>query len=68
LVASPKIYRSAFRSREVVRTVRRPTIGTGPFIMTTFLGFDHRLVLDDVNQCYRSTALPGMNPIHREKC
>ena len=45
LVASPNAYRSAVRSREVLRTVRRPTIGTGPFCMTTFFGFDNRLLL-----------------------
>jgi hypothetical protein len=45
LVASPNAYRSAFRSREVLRTVRRPTFTAGPFCMTTFLGFDNRLLL-----------------------
>ena len=45
LVASPDAYRSAFRSREVLRTVRRPTISAGSFCMTTFLGFDNRSLL-----------------------
>jgi hypothetical protein len=45
LIASPNAYRSAFRSREVLRTVRRPTVSAGPFCMTTFLGFDNRLLL-----------------------
>jgi len=45
LVASPSAYRSAFRSREVLRTVRRPTVCSGPFCMTTFFGYDHRLLL-----------------------
>ena len=45
LVASPDAYRSAFRSREVLRTVRRPTVSAGPFCMTTFFGFDNRLAL-----------------------
>ena len=45
LVASPESYRSAFRSREVVRTVRRPTIVRGSFCMSTFLGLDQRRLL-----------------------
>jgi hypothetical protein len=45
LMASADAYRSAFRSREVLRTVRRPTISTGSFCMTTFLGFDNRSLL-----------------------
>ena len=45
LVASPDDYRSAFRSREVLCTVRRPTISAGSFCMTTFLGFDNRSLL-----------------------
>jgi hypothetical protein len=45
LVASPNAYRSAFRSREVLRTVRQPTLSAGPFCMTTFFGFDNRFVL-----------------------
>ena len=45
LVASPAAYQSAFRSREVLRAVRRPTISTGPFVMTGFFGFDNRLLL-----------------------
>jgi hypothetical protein len=45
LVASPKVYRSAFQSREVLRAVSQPTITPGPFCMTTFLGLDNRLLL-----------------------
>lgn len=45
LVTSQDAYRSAFRSREVLRTVRRPTISAGSFCMTTFLGFDNRSLL-----------------------
>jgi hypothetical protein len=45
LVASPQAYRSAFESREVLRSVRQPTITRGPFCMTTFLGLDNRLLL-----------------------
>ena len=45
LVASADAYQSAFRSREVLRTVRRPTLSAGPFCMTTFFGFDNRLLL-----------------------
>jgi len=42
LVASPEAYASALRSREVLRTVRRPTIADTTFCMTTFLGLDNR--------------------------
>lgn len=45
LVASPQAYRSAFESREVLRSVHRPMITEGPFCMTTFLGLDNRLLL-----------------------
>jgi hypothetical protein len=45
LIDSPRAYQSAFRSRAVLRTVRRPTIAAGPFCMTTFFGFDNRLLL-----------------------
>jgi hypothetical protein len=45
LVASPRAYQSALESREILRCARRPTITAGPFCMTTFLGFDNRLVL-----------------------
>lgn len=45
LVASPQSYRSALESREILRYARRPTITPGPFCMTTFLGFDNRLLL-----------------------
>jgi hypothetical protein len=45
LVASEHAYRSALESREVLRTVRQPTITAGPFCMTTFLGLDNRDLL-----------------------
>jgi hypothetical protein len=45
LIDSPSTYQSAFRSRAVVRAVRRPTIAASPFCMTTFFGFDNRLLL-----------------------
>ena len=45
LVASPQAYRSAFESREILRSVRRPTITRGPFCMSTFFGLDNRLLL-----------------------
>jgi len=45
LVASEQVYRSALNSREILRTVRQPTITPGPFCMTTFLGLDNRLLL-----------------------
>jgi hypothetical protein len=45
LVSSETGYRSAFHSREVLRTVRRPTVSTGPFVMTTFFGLDTRVLL-----------------------
>ena len=45
LVASPGAYRSALRSREILRAVRRPTISSGPFFMSGFFGFDNRLLL-----------------------
>ena len=45
LVASPDAYRSAFRSREIVRAVRRPTYAESPFCMTTCYGFDNRFIL-----------------------
>jgi hypothetical protein len=45
LVASEQAYRSALESREVLRTVREPTITPGPFCMTTFLGLDNRDLL-----------------------
>jgi len=41
LVASRETYASALRSREVLRTVQRPTITETPFGMTTFLGMDN---------------------------
>ncbi len=45
LLASSEAYRSAFRSREVLRAVRRPTVSAGSFCMTTFIGFDNRVLL-----------------------
>lgn len=45
LVASEQAYRSALESREVLRTVRQPTVTPGPFCMTTFLGLDNRDLL-----------------------
>jgi hypothetical protein len=45
LLASRSAYASAFRSREVLRTVRQPTIAASAFCMTTFFGFDNRLLL-----------------------
>jgi len=44
-VASEDAYRSALRSREILRTVHRPTIGAGTFCMTGFYGFDNRSLL-----------------------
>ena len=45
LVASPTVYRSAFRSREILRAVRRLTCSTGTFFMSTFFGYDNRELL-----------------------
>jgi hypothetical protein len=45
LLASRTDYLSALRSREVLRTVRQPTIAASAFCMTTFFGFDNRLLL-----------------------
>ena len=45
LLASNAAYLSALRSREVLRTVRQPTIAASAFCMTTFFGFDNRRVL-----------------------
>jgi hypothetical protein len=45
LVESAESYRSAFRSREIVRAVRRPTVADSPFCMTTCIGFDNRVLL-----------------------
>jgi len=42
LVTSPQAYETAMHSREILRTVRRPTISDGPFCMSTFLGLDNR--------------------------
>lgn len=45
LVASENGYQSAFHSRDVVRAVRRRTVSSGPFFMTTFFGLDNRVLL-----------------------
>jgi hypothetical protein len=45
LVSSAAGYTSAFQSREVLRTVLRPTVSTGSFFMTTFFGLDNRVLL-----------------------
>jgi hypothetical protein len=45
LLESPSAYRSAFRSREVLRTVQQPTVAASAFCMSTFFGFDNRLRL-----------------------
>ncbi len=44
-VVSADAYGSALRSREILRTVRRPTISPASFCMTTFFGFDNRALL-----------------------
>ena len=66
LVASPGAYRSAFRSREVLRTVRRPTIGSGPFCMSTCFGFDNRLLLPPFFPVQRNAD--GIFGLVRQKC
>jgi len=45
LVASADGYQSAFRSREILRAARRPTVADSPFCMTPCFGFDNRGVL-----------------------
>ena len=45
LVSSEIGYKSAFESREVLRTVRRRTVSSGTFFMTTFFGLDNRVAL-----------------------
>ena len=45
LLHSRTAYLSALRSREVLRTVPQPTIAASAFCMTTFFGFDNRLLL-----------------------
>jgi hypothetical protein len=45
LLASEEAYRSALRSREVLRTVSRPTLAASAFCMTPFYGFDNRRLL-----------------------
>lgn len=66
LVASPDDYRSAFRSREVLRTVRRPTISAGSFCMTTFLGLDNRSLLPPFFPVQRNAD--GVFGLLRQKC
>jgi hypothetical protein len=45
LVTSRERYRSAFRSREILRSVLQPTCAATPFCMTTCYGFDNRSLL-----------------------
>jgi hypothetical protein len=45
LTASEEVYRSALRSRAVLRAVQRPTICAGSFFMSTAFGFDNRSLL-----------------------
>ena len=66
LVASANAYQSAFRSREVLRAVRRPTFSAGPFCMTTFLGFDNRLLLPPFFPVQRNAD--GIFGIVLQKC
>jgi len=66
LVESPAAYQSAFRSREVRRSVRRPTISTGPFAMTTFFGFDNRVLLPPFFPVERNSD--GIFGIILQKC
>lgn len=66
LVVSPQAYRSAFESREVVRSVRQPTITAGPFCMTTFVGLDNRLLLPPFFPVQRNSD--GIFGIMLRKC
>ena len=66
LVASPEAYRSAMRSREIVRCVRRLTITPGPFCMTTFLGLDNRLPLPPFFPVQRNSD--GIFGLMLQKC
>jgi hypothetical protein len=45
LLSSENAYRSAFSSREVLRTVPHPTIGRSAALATTVVGLDNRCVL-----------------------
>jgi hypothetical protein len=66
LVASPQAYRSAFESREILRCASRPTITTGPFCMTTFLGLDNRQLLPPFFPAQRNSD--GIFGITLRKC
>jgi hypothetical protein len=66
LVASPLAYRSAFESREILRSVRQPTITAGPFCMSTFLGLDNRLMLPPFFPVQRNSD--GIFGIMLQKC
>jgi hypothetical protein len=44
-VSSESNYRSALTSREVLRTVRQPTLSYGPFCMCTAFGLDQRAIV-----------------------
>jgi hypothetical protein len=66
LIASRDSYQSAFRSREIVRTVSRPTISAGPFCMTTFFGFDNRGVLPPLFPVQRNSD--GIFGLVLQKC
>lgn len=66
LVASEQAYRSALHSREILRTVRQPTITPGPFCMTTFLGLDNRLALPPFFPVQRNSD--GIFGLTLQKC
>jgi hypothetical protein len=66
LVASPQAYRSALESREILRSVRQPTITPGPFCMTTFLGLDNRLLLPPFFPVQRNSD--GIFGLMLQKC
>ena len=65
-VASEEAYRSALRSREVLRTVRRPTVCAASFFMTTFFGFDNRLLLPPFFPVQRNSD--GIYGVVLQKC
>jgi hypothetical protein len=66
LVASAEAYRSATKSREILRCVHRPTITAGPFCMTTFLGLDNRLLLPPFFSVQRNSD--GIFGLMLQKC
>jgi len=66
LVASPQAYRSAFESREILRSARGTTITPGPFCMTAFLGFDNRLLLPPFFPVQRNSD--GIFGLMLQKC